>query len=148
MRYALLFLAIGYLMVGSSTADEKTAKKDLDALQGVWKVEGLTQDGKQATAAQLKEMTFTIKDNKYTVMVGGKEAESGTIKLDPDKKPKTIDFSIQTGNDKGKSQQGIYELNGDNLKFCMSAPGKADRPIKLAAAANSGHILTTLKRAR
>jgi uncharacterized protein (TIGR03067 family) len=143
----LLVLAAGWFLVGTASllADDD-AKKELAALNGTWKAEALTQDGEEAPPNFLKQITFTIKDGKYTVTVDGKELESGTIKLDPGKKPKTIDFEIASGNDKGKTQIGIYELKDDTLKFAMSRPGKKERPAEMKSTKENETILSVLKR--
>ena len=43
----------------------------------------------------------------------------GTFKLDPTKKPRTIDLTLDD-----KTSQGIYELNGDSLKIVLAEPGQ------------------------
>lgn len=140
-------LGAGFLLIGAGwlTADDK-AEKDQEALQGTWQPETLSQAGQAAPAEQLKEITFVIKDNTYSMSMGGKELESGTFKLDSSKKPKTIDFEIQSGNDKGKKQPGIYELEGDTLKVCLAFPGESDRPKDLVAKADTKTIYSVFKR--
>jgi uncharacterized protein (TIGR03067 family) len=145
---ALMVLTACCLVVGAATlmADD-TAKKDLDALQGTWKVESLTHAGNEAPADDLKQISMVVKDDKYTISASGKELETGTIKLDPSKKPKTIEFDIATGNDKGKTQLGIYELKDDTFKFCMARAGQKERPTELASTKKNQTILTVAKRA-
>jgi len=41
---------------------------------------------------------------------------------DPTKKPKAIDYMMTEGPTKGKTHLGIYELDGDTVKFCFAAP--------------------------
>ena len=43
------------------------------------------------------------------------------------KKPKTIDYDVIDGPTKGKKQLGIYELEGDTVKFCFAKPD-SERP--------------------
>ena len=55
----------------------------------------------------------------------------GTLKIDPSKKPKTIDMTITEGRrdeDKGKELHGIYELEKDALKWSTSEPGARTGP--------------------
>jgi len=140
-------LAAGLLLIGAGwlTADDK-AEKDQKALQGTWQPESLNQAGQAAPAEQLKEITLVIKDNSYTISMGGQEIETGTFKLDSSMKPKTIDFEIQSGNDKGKKQPGIYELEGDTFKLCLAFPGESDRPKELVAKADTKTICSVFKR--
>jgi len=49
------------------------------------------------------------------------------------------------GATKGKTQLGIYELDGDKVKFCFAAPGK-DRPTEFTADAGSLQTLSVWKR--
>jgi uncharacterized protein (TIGR03067 family) len=144
---AVTLLAAGLLLIGAGrlTADDK-ADKDQEALQGTWTLETLNQDGKAAPAEDLKRITFVFKDNTYAISMEGKELETGTFKLDSSKKPKTVDFEIKSGNDKGKKQPGIYELEGDTFKLCLAFPGGTDRPKELAAKADTKTIYSVLKR--
>jgi uncharacterized protein (TIGR03067 family) len=143
----LTILATGcLLLVSTSLRADDDAKKDLEALTGTWKVETFTQDGMKAPEDFVKQITFVIKDGKYSITVEGKEVEAGTIKVDPSKKPKTMDFEITSGNDKGKKQPGIYTLDGDKFTFCMAHPGEADRPTKLESTKDSKTVLSVLKR--
>jgi len=145
----LQILAIACLLLGTAAlvADDK-GKKDIDALQGTWNVESFKQDGMDAPEDFVKKVTFVIKDDKYSIKAEGNEVETGTIKLDPDKKPKTIDFDITAGDDKGKKQLGIYTLDGDKFTFCMAHPGATERPTKMESTKNSQTVLSVLKRAK
>jgi uncharacterized protein (TIGR03067 family) len=69
----------------------------------------------------------------------------GTFVLDPGKKPKTIDIKFTEGPEKGNTSLGIYELDGDTLKICLTITAK-DRPTEFAAKAKSGHGFEVLKR--
>ena len=138
-------LAIGCLLLGATAlnADDKDKKKDIDALQGTWKIESFKVAGQDAP---LEKATFAIKDKKYTLTVDGEEMETGTFKLDPEKKVKTIDLEIASGNDQGKKQPGIYTLKDDTLTLCFAFPGETDRPTKLESNEESKTILIVLKR--
>jgi uncharacterized protein (TIGR03067 family) len=63
--------------------------------------------------------------------------------IDPTKKPKTIDYVMLAGLTKGKKQLGIYELDGDRVKFCFAAPGQ-ERPS--AFKGGSGIVLSAWQR--
>ena len=147
IKRALMALAIGCLLLKAASlfADEKD-KKDLDALQGTWKVESFKVAGQDAPDELVTETTFAIKDKKYTLTVKGEEAETGTFKVDPEKKPKTIDLEIASGNDTGKKQLGIYTLKGEMLTLCFGFPGADDRPAKLESTEDSKTLLLVLKR--
>jgi len=99
--------------------DDKAQTEALKALEGTWVTkenEGI--DAKWVFAgASLKA---NVNGMEYTCKV----------KLDPAAKPNpTADFLIDDGPEdaKGKTSKAIYKLDGDNLKICVSHPGK-DRP--------------------
>ena len=144
---ALMALAVGCLLLGTaSLVADDDAKKDLDAMQGTWKIDSFTVAGEKAPADLLKKMAFVIKDDKYSGQIDGKEDETGTIKVDPTKKPKTIEFNITSGKDKGKKQVGIYTLEGDTFTLCLGFPGEAERPTKLESTKESKSVLAVMKR--
>ena len=66
-----------------------------------------------------------------------------TYTTDPAKK--TIDLVNTIGPRKGKTQLGIYELDGDTVKFCFAGPGK-DRPTEFTANDGSQRTLSAWKR--
>src|SRR5205823_12704263 len=70
----------------------------------------------------------------------------GIYHLDPSKSPKQIDFTI-LGEVK-KTGLGIYQLDGDTLKLCLSIdPAKVDqRPKEFAAKAGEKRVVLTLRR--
>jgi uncharacterized protein (TIGR03067 family) len=69
--------------------------------------------------------------------------------VDAAKKPKQIDFAVKEslgGKDDGKTAKGIYELDGDTLKWCTAGPGTDDRPGEFATAEGNDRLFVTLKR--
>jgi len=74
-----------------------------------------------------------------------KRVMKAKFKIDPIKKPKTIDYTVTDGPEKGKTVLGIYELDGDTVKFCFSAPDK-ERPSEFTAKEGSGRTLSLWKR--
>ena len=71
----------------------------------------------------------------------------GDLNLDASKKPKHMDWMHQDGILKDKTWQGIYELNGDELKICYAeADREKARPAEFATAQDSGLLLLKLKR--
>jgi uncharacterized protein (TIGR03067 family) len=67
------------------------------------------------------------------------------IALDPSKKPKAIDYVVTEGDHKGKKLLGIYELDGDTVKFCFAPPDK-ERPSDFTAERRSGRTYSAWKR--
>lgn len=122
------------------------AKKDQDAMQGDWVVVSGERDGMPLPPEVIKSLKRTVKGDQSTVMQNGKLANQGTFKLDPSKKPKTIDFTFAEPEEaKGKVMMGIYELEGDTFKVCFAPPG-APRPTEFAGKAGTGTTFATWKR--
>jgi uncharacterized protein (TIGR03067 family) len=60
--------------------------------------------------------------------------------------PGTIDYVNLAGAHKGKTQRGIYKLDGGILSVCVAAPGAA-RPGQFESVPGDGRTLTVWKRA-
>ena len=76
---------------------------------------------------------------------GGKTVATGTIKIDVTKKPKEIEVMDEFGTKNAKTLLGIYELDGDDFKLCLTITAK-DRPTEFGTKAKSGLGLEVLKR--
>lgn len=148
MRFSLLLLALLAPLGLTLAADEgkKDSKKPEDLIVGTWKLTAFEMGGKKATLRGAATSKF--KDGKYDLKVDGEEQEAGTFKLDSTKTPNWLDFAIEAGNDKGKKQVGIVVVDGETLKFCLSQPGKEDRPKKFETSEEDQYILVTMKRVK
>lgn len=122
----VVVLAFGVALAAPIPKDKP--KPDAEAIQGVWVLDKFEGEDKPPPDAGV--ITFTFKDGKLTLDVGGKGREKGGYKLDPTAKPKAIDLS-EPGSD--RTTLGIYELDGDNLKFCITEGDKAPRPKEFKA---------------
>jgi uncharacterized protein (TIGR03067 family) len=124
---------------------DDAGKKELDKLQGTWKVATFDVDGKPAPQADVKDARFQIKGDKYTFK-SADYSEEGNLKLDPAKAPPTIDLNITEGEDKGKTQLGIYKIEGETFTACFTMAGNKERPKELKSTAGSMHILVVCKK--
>ena len=124
-----LFILIG-VASHSAAADAKSKKTDLE---GTWNAVK-----KDSAAQQLK---FT--GNKFEAKIGGK-VYKGTFKLNNDKNPLWIDMKITESSEKkhkGKTVLGIYEFQGENLRWCASQPGRKRRPTQFAKQMGDARLL-------
>src|SRR5437763_8723756 len=103
------------------------------------------QNGNDMPEDMVKTGKRVSKDGVTTVSFDGKVYIKAKFTIDPSQKPKTIDYAVTEGTNKGKTQLGIYEIDGDTLKFCFAAPEKP-RPAEFASKADSGHTLSVWKR--
>jgi uncharacterized protein (TIGR03067 family) len=104
-------------------------------------VVAVVQDGKE-----VEERFF---DGQVWVFTGNAlKGVSGkmTYTLDPSQKPKAIDVTHKSSRQKGEvvTNQGIYELKGDELKIVLRAKG-GERPKEFEAK-DANTTLTVLKR--
>jgi uncharacterized protein (TIGR03067 family) len=137
-----LMVLLGLVLTGHGYAEAPTG--ELKKFTGTWQAVSVTADGKEATKHEAEKVLLTVKGEKYTLKTGADTIE-GTHKLDPSKKPKTIDAVRTAGPDKGQMLLGIYELSDDTFKICVAAAGK-DRPTEFASKPGSGNRLMVFKR--
>jgi uncharacterized protein (TIGR03067 family) len=143
MRYGCIVIVAMLALVAVSAAQDDAVRKDLDSLQGVWQCVSLDEGGKAVAEEQLKDFKLTFKGYKASHPGKDGKTEQVTIKLDPSKKPKTIDMMLLTGADKGKTLLGIYAIEEDTLKICVAQPGR-DRATEFKAGKDI--VLIALKR--
>ena len=146
---ASLFLCVlcGTLLAADGPADSKKESKDAGALQGTWQV--TRQDiGDQPTAQDPTTHRLVFSGKEFRLMEGDNEVAKGTFKLDPAASPHTIDMDITESSEPdaaGKVALGIYELKGDDLKWCSAQPGSDQRPTKFDTKGTQ-NMLATLHR--
>jgi uncharacterized protein (TIGR03067 family) len=138
---ALLLVSIGFL------AFDDAKKDDADAIKGKWAAVSIRQGGVTVTDQSVKSFKFHFDGKEYVNTAPG-QSEEGGYKIDSSKSPKTIDFDIKTGNDKGKKQVGIYKLDGDELTIVAAMAGETERPKSLEPGANDPVLVIVLKRER
>jgi RNA polymerase sigma factor (sigma-70 family) len=143
-------VAIAYQADTASAA--KKAKGDEASIQGTWRVVKLEMEGEEKDddeAKRMKKATWVITAGKIVVKKPGADEDGEvTYKLYPDRKPKAIDVTPQNGppREKGKLVKAVYELKGDELTICMTAPPGEDRPDAVSTKRGSRTMLMVLKR--
>src|SRR4051812_25263699 len=135
-----LTLLAAFLIPSSLQAeDKKPAAKDDDKIQGTWQMVSGEKGGNPAPDKFVQAFRLTFKAGwKITAQSKGEEKD-GTYKIDSSKKPRQIEISID-----GKTLEGIYELDGDGLKLCLSEGGA--RPAEFKSPEGSKTMLMVLKR--
>ena len=139
---------IGLAAVTATTAlteDSEAIKKDVAQLQGEWSMVSGSADGSAMPDAMRETAKRVCKGDETTVTVGGQLFMKAKFTIDPSRKPKTIDYQMIDGPTKGKKQLGIYELQGDTVKFCFGAPG-SERPPDFTSKPGDGRTLSVWKR--
>jgi uncharacterized protein (TIGR03067 family) len=134
---------VGLVLLVAAAEPADDVKAELEKFQGEWVMASGTRDGKDLPAAEAAKMTRVIKGDQFVLMSDGKEVAKGSFKVDPTKKPKTID--VRRAEEGAKPVLGIYELDGGTQKVCIGAPGK-DRPTAFESKEGSGNLLSVWKR--
>lgn len=144
MNRAVTLLLPVALFLTAAQKDENS-KKDRAKLQGLWIVVSSERNGKPTD--RINGDTLTIAGDTFAVKIKSTDSQvKGTLKFDASAAPKTIDMKFTEGKDKDRTSEGIYLLDGDNLKLCLADPGRKPRPSEFVTKADSGHVLIQLKR--
>ncbi|MCX6875980.1 MAG: TIGR03067 domain-containing protein [Verrucomicrobia bacterium] len=117
------------------------AKNDAEQIQGTWKFVSAEDSGRKTPDEAIKILKWVITKDKITQKFGDKTTVF-SYTLDLTKKPRCIDLTegIQ------KTNLGIYELEGDNLKICIPE-GRGGRSTAFESKPDSvNDILFILKR--
>lgn len=120
--------------------------KESAAMQGTWLPLSAELGGKPFPDEVRKSIKLVVNGDNYTVTVG-KEVDQGTVKLNPQAKPKEIDMIGTEGPNKGKTIFAIYEQDGDRLTVCYDLSGK-NRPGEFKTTEGAPLFLVTYKRGK
>ena len=142
MRVCALMVVAAVLMGAADDLPEE----DRDRIQDTWVTVSFEVRWQGGSPEAVKDIRTVFKDKDYVQKKGDEVLEEGTFTLDPDKKPRQIDFKIGKGLDRGKDQFGIYELDGDTLKICVAAPGTEVRPTDFETGPESQTVLVVMRR--
>ena len=142
-------LGLALLLLGFASEPDKEKAAEEKGLLGAWKVVASEQSGKRTDSFKGATFVFTADTLIMKNTLDGKEEPfaAAKYKLDPTKNPKSIDLSIELDPGKPIVQPGIYQLDGDELKFCLEAAG-LPRPTKFetgATGTSNLFILTRMK---
>ena len=127
-----------------SLATHDTPESELDKYQGTWILVSEEFGGKTIPAKELpddvKHLSYTVRGDKVLFASNGGD-RSATIKLDPNKGPKTYDLL----RDDGRSLKGIYTWDGfKTIKIC-AADDFGERPMEFGTAPGSKNRIRVWK---
>ena len=131
--------------IALAQAPAERLKREDEKLAGTWRVTGVHANGMILPSRQIPDLKLTFKDGQFTARLGKEKPQQGSYKLDPSKKPKTIDLDRTSGPDKDRKQVGIYELTGNTLRICACEAGN-DRPTDFDTNDKPGYTVLILKR--
>jgi uncharacterized protein (TIGR03067 family) len=144
-QFLLAGLVVVLAFAPSGRCDNPKSSEDAKAIQGTWLPETAELAGKAFPEEVTKSIRLVLGDGgTYKVTVGDR-VDEGTTKIDPAKKPKTLDIVGTKGPNMGKTFLAIYELKGDTLRVCYDLSGKA-HPDDFKSKPNTQLFLVTYHR--
>jgi uncharacterized protein (TIGR03067 family) len=146
MRATIGLAALACLLAGQG--ESELARKDRERMQGKWKVLAAESRGEKVPAKDLEDLILLFEDDTIQVTEGGKTQKKYRFKLNPERKPREIDFTYTAGPKKGQTDRGIYQFQGDRLTFCIQENKDELRPREFATEADTGLFLVVLERLR
>lgn len=147
MRIAFaLCLFVGSAALAQPPRQPEAVKAEMKKLEGVW--EGFVVEGKgERPDRGPYKMRLTITGDRMTAVDlnnNNKDMGSGTFRLDLSKPVKTLDATgVVLPARKDKTYLGIYELDGDTLKWCVDNR-RNEHPTEFRS--NGGNFMMILKR--
>jgi uncharacterized protein (TIGR03067 family) len=110
--------------------------------EGEWAMVGAVFSGAAMAQDMVKWCQRITRGDLTTVVAGPQVMLKARFSLDASRTPNGVDYMNLDGAHKGKPQQGIFELTGDELRVCMAPPGKT-RPAEFSSKAGDGRSYTT-----
>jgi uncharacterized protein (TIGR03067 family) len=131
-----------WAFVGGGTTSNMNATNNL---QGTWTCVSAKVDGNALPDATTALLRLTLTQDRYKTEKGSDVLFDSTYTIDPATEPKQINIVGTEGELKGRDAQGIYALEGQNLRICYTMPGLA-RPQTFESPAGSKVYLLVWKR--
>lgn len=141
---ARIFIALAAAFLVA--ADDEAVTKERKLFKGEWELVAATSDGQKLEKAMIGDQTAVFDGMSYKQLTDDKVVEEGDFEIDPKADPKTIDFVIKEGPDKGKRQLGLYKLDGKTLTLSLARPGDKERPKTLESKPGSNVSLLVFER--
>ena len=118
-----------------------------NSLLGTWEGWLVDGDGSQKTQQRQRISEMVITAAQISTKDGrGSSMGTGGYKLGAAGAVRTIDATGTSGQPQGKNFLGIYQVNGDTLKWCSGNDKAKARPSELKTNVGNGHFLMVLTR--
>jgi uncharacterized protein (TIGR03067 family) len=145
-KWLCILVIFGFLIAADDAKNPGDNKNDLDQMQGKWHAIAIEGKGKAKGADEIKKFTLEVKKDDFSVKVNGEDHVSAKAVLRADKKPKELDLVQETG----PTYKGIYEIDGDKFRICVSVSSDADagRPKEFKTNEDSNSACMTWERER
>lgn len=143
----LLSLVVVLMVTSVVMAQEQTTQApalDGETLLGDWEYVSGVRAG-EAVAKERLVGTVSISKEAFKVPGGPDGDFVMSYKIDTEKSPATVDFTIESGPVPEGEAKGLIKLEGDKLWLCYE-PNGGDRPEKLESTADNNAFFFELKR--
>jgi uncharacterized protein (TIGR03067 family) len=117
----------------------------LRSMEGTWTFRSLEVDGQPLPSAMLAHSAILIDGDRFR-MESPEATYEGIFTIDVEKTPHFIDIDFVEGPESGNRCEGLFQLDGDRLTFCLGLVGSA-RPEAFRTTQGSGQALEVLMRA-
>lgn len=132
----------------TARAQEDPSQKSLAAFQGTWYSVSTESDGKRQTEEDRTDLHI-ITGNTCVIKLHDRIVGGSTIVLQPGEGFGRITFHMTAGEYKGMTWVGIYQVEGDTLRWCGGWKGEIQAPPSAFSTAPGDHLfLRTVRRAR
>lgn len=111
----LLALALVRLLGQFGSADDLS--KDLEKLQGEWRVTSMRVKGQDIDVDKLGEGAYIFEKDRLKIT--GSEKSVAEMTLRPEAKPKELDLKGIEGVGAGRKVFGLYRFDDDKLVLCI-----------------------------
>jgi len=96
--------------------------------------DALALHGSWAFVAGRRQAWLLIAGDRFAVRFADGDIYMGAFTCSGNGRHRTLDMHVEEGppHHKGAIAHGIYELDGDLLRWCTMSPGRPERPISFA----------------
>jgi uncharacterized protein (TIGR03067 family) len=113
----------------------------LTRLQGEWSAVRMVRDGQEMPGKMLATALRSAIQNEVKITFAGQLMMQALVRIDESTDPMRVDYYNLCGSSNGLVQQGILRWFGNEVCFCMAAPGR-DRPSDFTFPPGSGAMLS------
>jgi uncharacterized protein (TIGR03067 family) len=137
----VLSLAVAVLFATSVAGhiedkDKDSPDAEMKLLQGTWRIIYHETAGVEDSQEIIWELE--VKGDSFT-LTADSTTTRGTIKLDPSKKPKQLEYTLDY-YDESLTFIGVYDFFGDTYKTCDVEKDKASRPSEFKTKEKTGQV--------